>query len=331
MSTEVVDSDFPLRYNHAPPPLRRRASHTLDHMDRWPWTLSNEKAWPASGTTLKTGLTQLLGRAAASGVEVRWNGAPGVRVSSAAFTRRAQVESVTADLTGAEVEIDGAALAHDDGTWIPSPRRDEVVSRTSGGVDELRLRADPVLVNGIEVRADISIAHAPVEWVAVRKDGRLRGTFDEGRDAEKRASGSFRLSMSQEDIAELALSIARSRMKDASRWTAAPKALKLAVAPKGENRFVVTIGGAAKVFFLPMSARLGLDLEVRPDGTITIHRATAASRSLLTKLLLLPLRPQLRDLAGTTTRLCTRSLAATDVEVDATNGRLTLTGRIQAR
>ncbi|WP_156758994.1 hypothetical protein [Microbacterium karelineae] len=299
-------------------------------MDRWPWHLSNAKAWPASGTTLKTGLTQLIARAAASGIEVRWNDAPGVRVSSSAFTRRAHVEALTADLTGAEVTIDGGRLAHDDGQWIPDPTRDEVVSRTPGSVDDLRLRADPVTINGLELRAELALEHTPVEWVVVRKDGRLYGTVDEGSDAEKRASGSFRVSMAQDDIAELALSIARSRMKDASRWTAALTALKLAVVPKGEGRFVVTAGGAGKVFFLPMSARVGFDVEVRPDGTITIHRATAASRSLLTKLLLLPLRPQLRELAGKTAHLSDEALAVEDLAVDAADGRLTVAGRVRA-
>ncbi|WP_110589624.1 hypothetical protein [Microbacterium suaedae] len=300
-------------------------------MDRWPWTLSNEKAWPASGTTLKTGLTQLLARAAASGIEVAWNDAPGVRVSSSAFTSRARVEAITADLTGSEITIDGARLAHADDAWIPDPHHDEVVSRTPGVIDDLRLRADPVAVNGRELRAELAVTHAPVEWVVVRKDGRLLGSAAPGRDAERRVAGTFRFSMSQEDIAELALSLAQSRMKDASRWTASLSKLKLAVVPKGENRFVMTAGGAGKVFFLPMSARIGLDLEVSPDGTVTIHRATAASRSLLSKLLLLPLRPQLRELAGKTERLGDDTLAVTDLALDAADGRLTVTGRVQAR
>lgn len=300
-------------------------------MNRWPWHPSSEKAWPASGTTLKTGLAQLLSRLEASGVEVEWNDSPGMRVSSSAFTSRSHVEQLTADLTGAEVSIDGSRLANDDGAWIPDPSRDEVVSRTPGSIGELRLRADPVTVEGVELRADVAVTHAPLEWILVRRNGGLLGTFGEGRDDEKRARGAFRFSMAQEDIAALALSLARSRMRDATRWTASAKALKLAVKPQGENRFVVTIGGAAKVFFVPMSARVGFDVSVSEAGEVTVHRATAASKSFLTKLLLLPLRPQLRAMAGTAFQFGSSSLEVSGLKIDADGGRLSVRGDLRAR
>lgn len=300
-------------------------------MDRWPWHPSSERAWPPSGTTLKTGIAQLISRAKASGVDVDWHAAPGVRVSSSAFTRRAHLEQVTADLTGAEITIDPVALGEDDGDWIPDPERDEVVSRTAGSIGELRLRADPATVNGYEVRADLAVSHAPVDWVVVSRGGELLGTIVEGRDAEKRIDGSFRLSMAQDDVAELAKALVQQVFRGRSRWAAALKELKLAIRPQSENRFVVTAGGAGRVFFVPLSARVGFDLEISRDGSVTVHRATAASRSFLSKLLLLPLRPQLRELAGTTTRLGDDEFAVSDLAVDASWGRIAVSGRLRSR
>lgn len=299
-------------------------------MKRWPWHPSSEKAWPASGTTLKTGVAQLIAQLSSSGVAVDWHGSPGVRVSSSAFTSRSQVESFTADLTGAEIRLDGAALAHEN-DWIPDPSSDEVVARTPGSVDDLRFRADPMTVEGVEVRTDVALTNMPIDWVLVRRNGRLLGTFGERRESDKRTRGSFRFAMAQDDIAALILSVASSRMKDASRWTASAKAVKLAVVPKGDDRFVVTIGGAAKVFFVPMSARVGFDVSVSESGEVTVHRATAASKSFLTKLLLLPLRPQLREMAGYTFRFESTSLVVSGLKVDATGGRLAVTGELRAR
>ncbi|WP_221583712.1 hypothetical protein [Microbacterium sp. G2-8] len=300
-------------------------------MDRWPWHLSSAKAWPASGTTVKTGVVQLLSRAEQSGVSVRWNAAPGVTVSSSAFTRRADLERVSADLTGAEVTIDGAKLAQDDATWIPSPARDEVVSRTTGTLGEKRFRADPVTVNGYEVRASATISKAPIDWVVVRKGDALLGTFDLGHASDARTAGDFRFSMRQEDLADLVFSIVAPAMKQGMGWLASLSRLKLAVRPTSEQRFVLTVGAAGRAWFLPMSVRVGLDVEAGRDGTITIHRATAASRNLLTKLLILPLRPRLRELAGRTERIGDDDLRVADLSIDASHGRLTASGRFTAR
>lgn len=300
-------------------------------MDLWPWHLSSAKSWPPSGTTLKTGITQLFARAAKSGIAVRWNRAPGIRVSSAPFTGRANVESVSVDLTGAEVSVDGALLARDDGDWIPDPTEEEVHTSTPGEINELRLRADPLTIDGREARADIAITHLPVDWVVVNREGDLLGTVAARDDVAKRARGSFRFSMAQHDIAETILSLSSEVMKGKARWAASLKALKVSVVETADRRFTATIGGKARVFVLPLSARCGVEVTVSDDGEITVHRAAAASKSLLSRLLLLPLRPALQDLAGRTVRLGGDDLRISGFAVDVSGGRLSISGELHAR
>ncbi|MGO2061262.1 MAG: hypothetical protein ACTH3U_10770 [Microbacterium gubbeenense] len=299
-------------------------------MDLWPWHLSSAKSWPPSGTTLKTGIAQLIARAAQFGVTVRWNRAPGVRVSSAPFTGRAHIESLSADLTGAEVRIDGDRLAREEGEWIPDPDHDEVHTRTPGEIAELRLRADPVTFVGREARADVALTNVPVDWVVVNRDGGLLGTVMLRDDVAKRLRGSFRFSMAQEDIAAVILSLSEEVMKGKARWAAAAKALKISVTETTAGRFTATIGGKVRVFFLPLSARVGFDLSVTTDGEITVHRAAATSKSLLSRLMLLPLRPDLQELAGTTTRI-TDDFRVSNFAVDAADDRLSVSGDLHAR
>jgi len=300
-------------------------------MNLWPWHLSSTKSWPASGTTLKSGLTQLIDAAAAHGVTVRQNGAPGIRVSSSAFTGRSHVESIRADYTGSEVAFDALVASQSGEARFPRPDIDEVVARTGGIVDELRFRADPLKINGVEVRAEVSAVSLPVDWVVVRREGELYGTIDVRRDAASRAAGTFRLSIAQDDLAAIIADSVRAALKSGARWTASLKDLKLRVTPNGEGRVVATIGAKGKVFFVPLSGRLGIDVSVSPDGVLTIHRATAASRSLLSKLILLPLRAQLRQLAGRTHRIEGDALGVTGFTVDATEGRLTVSGSLTGR
>jgi len=300
-------------------------------MDLWPWHLSSAKSWPPSGTTLKTGIAQLFARAAKSGLEVRWNRAPGIRVSSAPFTGRAHVESVSVDLTGAEVSVDGALLARDNGAWIPDPEDEEVHTSTPGEIDELRFRADPLTIDGREARADIAMTNVPVDWVVVNRGGDLLGTVTARDDVAKRLRGSFRFSMTQDDIAATILSLSSEVMKGKARWAASLKALKVSVVETAERRFTATIGGKARVFVLPLSARCAVEVTVSGDGEIAVHRAAAASKSLLSRLLLLPLRPALQDLAGKTVRLGDDDVRVSDFVVDASGGRLSVSGKLHAR
>lgn len=300
-------------------------------MDLWPWHLSSAKSWPPSGTTLKTGIAQLFARAERFGITVRWNRAPGVRVSSAPFTGRAHVESISADLTGAEVRVDGALLAREEGEWIPDPQHDEVHTRTPGEIAELRLRADPLTIGGREARADVALTNVPVDWVVVNRDGDLLGTAAPRGDVDGRMRGSFRFSMAQEDLAAVILSLSEEVMKGKARWAASPKALKISVAQTAEGRFTATIGGKVRVFVMPLSARVGFDVSVASDGEITVHRAAATSKSLLSRLILLPLRPDLQALAGKTTRIGDDDFRVSNFAVDASHGRLSASGDLRAR
>lgn len=300
-------------------------------MNLWPWHLSSTKSWPASGTTLKSGLTQLIDAAAARGVTVRQNGAPGIRVSSSAFTGRAHVESVRADFTGSEIAFDAFVAARNDEGRFPSPDDDEIVAHTNGLIDEIRLRADPLTVNGAEVRAELTALSLPVDWIVVRHEGELYGTARARRDAASRAAGNFRLSIAQDDLAAIVADAVRAALKSGSRWTASLKDLKIRVTPNGDGRVVATLGVKGKIFFVPLSGRLGIDASVSSDGVITIHRATAASRNMLSKLILLPLRAQLRQLAGQTHRIEGDALGVTGFTVDASDGRLTVAGSLTGR
>ena len=98
-----------------------------------------------------------------------------------------------------------------------------------------------------------------------------------------------------------------------------------------ESRVIATIGAKGKIFFVPLSGRLGVDASIAPDGTLTIHRATAASRSLLSKLILLPLRSNLRRLSGRTLRPEDDAIGVTGVTIDASEGRLTVSGSLTGR
>lgn len=297
-------------------------------MNLWPWHLSSTKSWPASGTTLKSGLTQLIDLAAARGVTLTQNGAPGIRVSSSAFTGRSHVESIRADFTGSEVTFDAFVASRHEEFRFPNADDDEVVATTGGIIDEVRLRADPITVNGAEVRAEISAVSLPVDWIVVRHDGELYGTFDARRDIASRAAGSFRISISQDDLAKIIADSVRAAFKSGAKWTASLKDLKIRIRPNGDGRVIATIGAKGKIFFVPLSGRLGLDVSISPDGLVTIHRATAASRSFLSKLILLALRAQLRKLAGHTSRIEGDALGVTGFTVDAADDRLTLSGSL---
>ena len=298
-------------------------------MTDWPWHLSSTKSWPASGTTLKSGFARLIAAAAARGVTLRHGGAPGIRVNSSAFTGRSHVESITVDYTGAAINFDALTAARHSEAPFPSAARDEVAARTDGIIDEVRLRAEPITVNGVEVRVDAHAVSLPVDWIVVRHEGELYGTAAVRRDPASRAAGSFRVSLSQEGLAQLIADSVRAALKNGAKWTASLKALKIKVTPSGEGRQVVTLGAKGKIFFVPLSGRLGLDLSISPDGILTINRATAASKSLLSKLILLPLRAQLRGLAGRSYPLVAGALAAGNVSVDAADGRLTVSGSIR--
>ena len=300
-------------------------------MNLWPWHLSSTKSWPASGTTLRSGLVQLIDAAAAHGVTVRQNGAPGIRVSSSAFTGRSHVESIRADYTGAQVTVDALAASRDDDARYPDADADEVVARTSGLIDEVRLRADPLTVNGAEVRAEVSAVSVPVDWVVVRHEGELYGTVAARRDPASRLAGNFRLSIAQDDLAALIAEAVRTALKSGARWTASLSDLKIRVTPNGDGRVVATLGVKGKIFFVPLSGRLGIDASIEPDGALTIHRATAASRALLSKLILLPLRSNLCQLAGRTFRPDDEAIGVTGVAIDATEGRLTISGSLTGR
>jgi hypothetical protein len=300
-------------------------------MNLWPWHLSSTKSWPASGTTLRSGLARLIDDAAARGDTVRQNGAPGIRVSSSAFTGRAHVESIRADYTGSEVSFDAFVAARNEETPFPNADDDEIVARTGGLVDEIRLRADPLTVNGAEVRAELTAVSLPVDWIVVRHEGELYGTVRARRDSASRAAGNFRLSIAQDDLAAIIADAVRAALKSGATWTASLKDLKLRVTPNGDGRVVATIGARGKIFFVPLSGRLGIDASFSSDGVITIHRATAASRSLLSKLILLPLRAQLRRLAGRMHRIEGDALGVTGFAVDAAEGRLTVSGSLTGR
>jgi hypothetical protein len=300
-------------------------------MNLWPWHLSSTKSWPASGTTLRSGLARLIDDAAARGVTVRQNGAPGIRVSSSAFTGRAHVESIRADYTGSEVSFDAFVAARNEETPFPNADDDEIVARTGGLVDEIRLRADPLTVNGAEVRAELTAVSLPVDCIVVRHEGELYGTVRARRDSASRAAGNFRLSIAQDDLAAIIADAVRAALKSGATWTASLKDLKLRVTPNGDGRVVATIGARGKIFFVPLSGRLGIDASFSSDGVITIHRATAASRSLLSKLILLPLRAQLRRLAGRMHRIEGDALGVTGFAVDAAEGRLTVSGSLTGR
>jgi len=300
-------------------------------MNLWPWHLSSTKSWPASGTTLRSGLVQLIEAAAAHGITVRQNGAPGIRVSSSAFTGRSHVESVRADYTGSEITFDALVASRHEEVRYPDPDRDEIVARTGGLIDEVQLRADPLTVNGAEVRAEVSAVSLPVDWVVVRHEGDLYGTIAPRRDAASRLAGSFRLSVAQDELAALIAEAVRTALKSGARWTASLKDLKLRITPNGDGRVIATIGAKGKIFFVPLSGRLGVDVSVAPDGTLTIHRATAASRSLLSKLILLPLRSNLRRLSGRTLRPEDDAIGVTGVAIDASEGRLTVSGSLTGR
>ncbi|MBP2436531.1 hypothetical protein [Microbacterium amylolyticum] len=299
-------------------------------MDRWPWHLTSEKAWPASGTTVKTGVMRLIEEARSDGIDIRWNGAPGIAVSSSPFTPRANIGRISVDLTGSEITIDGEKLAAMATDWIPDPDEDEVVSRVTGILGEKHVRADPVTINGHQMRVDMTIEDAPLEWIAVRRGGQLLGTFGEGHDDERRATGRFRFSMHQDDLNDLVMSLAAPAVKKAIRLGSLTAA-KVSVQPTGQRRFTVAAGIAARLAILKFSARVGFDIELSADGSeITVHHAAATSKRLLSKLALLPLRDQFRRLAGRTVPLGDDELRVHGVTVDVTDNNLTVAGRVRA-
>ncbi|MTE23554.1 hypothetical protein [Microbacterium sp. ZXX196] len=296
-------------------------------MKRHPWPLSSAKAWPASGTTIKTGITRWIARAADAGVTIDTRHAPGVTVHSSPFTGRADVEALALDLSGATIAVDGAAAAAED-AWPPATDG-ETVQSTPGTIREFALRADPATVNDIEVRASATLRDAPVDWVVLRTDDGLVGTIRERAGGSAR--GDFRVSMEQEDVADLAASIIGPAVSRAGGWRMSLTKLRFAAREAAPGRITATAGIAVRLFFVPFSARFGVDLEAHDDGSVTIHRATAASRSLLSKLALLPLRPQLRGVAGRRVPLGTDAIAVTNLRIDAGDERIAVSGELASR
>lgn len=301
-------------------------------MERWPWHLSSAKAWPASATTLKTGIAQLLAAAEKRDTRIRWNGARGAQISSSPFTRRADVERFAFDLTGADIDID-ARKAASDGMRVPDPEHDEVVARTRGTIGEARLTADPVTINGRELRAEVSFENAAVDWVVTRSDGELLGTVVAARDDDRRVKGSFRFAMRQEDLVSLVEELVRDVAKAGLKGVpfASLKSFAAQATPTGENRVTVSGGVAITLYALTFSARMGADLEIRPDGSVTVHRATIASKRLLSKLALLPLRGRVASWNGRTFALEDEALRVSELRVDAAHGRLAVSGSLASR
>ncbi|MGI6878931.1 hypothetical protein [Microbacterium sp. gxy059] len=296
-------------------------------MDRWPWHLTSAKAWPATATTLKTGIVRLLTDAADRGVRISGNLARSVHVASSPFTRRGDVDRVTVDISGSRIQLDGDRLARAD-RLVPTPRYDEIVERVPGSIGQLRLAASPVTIEGHEVRAELSVRDLPLDWLIMRRDGELVGTAGEHR-GDGRANGSFRVETTQEALVALAEHIVSGAFRHVRG--AKLESIAATISPHGADRLTVAGGAAFKAFFLRFSVRIGADVTIARDGTATVHRATAASRRILSKLALLPLRGRLRALAGRSFPLGGDAFALSDVVVDASGGRLVVTGDLSSR
>ncbi|HWK76912.1 hypothetical protein [Microbacterium sp.] len=254
--------------------------------------------WPGDSATVVRWLRATLHAEVADSREARINGLDDVKI--AADLSGKDLQHLTLDATRVRLQFDWRAspdlAARNEAARHHDP---QPVSEEPGTIQELRIRATPIRIEGTDVNIDVQAFDVPILWqiFAAPTDPRHPESINglSAPDDLSSARGSFSASVRTQDLVPLLTSVLRPALAEVGIRLGR---VKLDVTGDGSDGIHVTAYAGGRWKLLLASAHADAKVRVTRDAVITVNELTLGSRNPLVALALRFTRKHVREVVG---------------------------------
>ncbi|MEJ6553503.1 hypothetical protein B4U78_010780 [Microbacterium esteraromaticum] len=253
-------------------------------------------AWPADSATVERRLRDELLTEIADSPDMRVSGIDDIRTT--VDLDGTEITHLLIDATGVKLKMKPAPGA------TPRPQPDarpepDVIARTPGMLRFARITADPVNIQGYDVRIDATLHNVAFDWARyatpVRADRPATAFAIADADDPGTPSGAFSVRMRADDLGPMIESVARPLLKESGVRL---RRLDTTVTADAEQNVAVdaVAGVRWKIFFATVRAHA--EAHVDSDAILTVKTVRLSSRNPLIALALRLMREELREAEG---------------------------------
>lgn len=284
--------------------------------------------WPGDARTIERWLRARMLADTASDEEVRLDGLDKVRITVNATGPN--IDHLLIDATGVKLTLSASGTAH-----IPEepaePAEPVIVERTDGMLHSARIIADPVKMQGLPLRLDVTLDQMPFTWVTydaeqTAGDPTSRFGIDETAGATATPSGSFTGSIRVDDISRLVTRLMKPLLEGTSVRV---RRVDVTITDTGIGR--LHVHAAATAWWKVLAARVRAEavVDVTSDAVITIERLRLHARNPLIAIALRMVRSQITEIEGRTYDLNANLTGVSIHHLRVSAGEdLTISGRV---
>lgn len=226
------------------------------------------------------------------------DGLEAVRIS--AELRGDDLEQLTVDASGVDLRMRPAA-ASASSSALPAPASPDIRIRRPGVARRARLRAAPVLIDGVPLTFDAEVIDAPIDWieyVSPVDPAHPETAFAiDSRDGGEGVRGSLSASMRVADVGPLIERLAGAALEAEG---VAVRSVRVDVDQDGADGIRVFARARVRWKLLSASARAKARLRITPDAVVTVQDLTVGSRNPIVALALRAARTTVRAQIGRT-------------------------------